>query len=79
MYLEALAALRRGGVEFLIGGAHALAPYTGIVRDTKDLDVFLRKEDCDSALAVLARRASRPSSRSRTGWGRRMPGIASSI
>ena len=53
VYLEALAALRQGGVEFLIGGAHALAPYTGIVRDTKDLDVFLRKEDCESALAVL--------------------------
>ena len=54
VYLEALGALRRGGVEFLIGGAHALAPYTGIVRDTKDLDVFLRKEDCERALAVLA-------------------------
>jgi hypothetical protein len=53
VYLEALAALRQGGVEFLIGGAHALAPYTGIARDTKDLDVFLRKEDCKSALAVL--------------------------
>jgi hypothetical protein len=53
VYLEALAALRQGGVEFLIGGAHALAPYTGIVRDTKDLDVFLRKEDCELALAML--------------------------
>ena len=53
VYLEALAALRQGGVEFLIGGAHALAPYTGIIRDTKDLDVFLRKEDCEAALAVL--------------------------
>ena len=54
MYVAALRALRRAGVEFLIGGAHALGPYTGIVRDTKDLDVFLRRRDCDSALAVLA-------------------------
>ena len=53
VYVDALSALRQGGVEFLIGGAHALAPYTGVVRDTKDLDVFLRKEDCDQALAVL--------------------------
>jgi hypothetical protein len=54
VYVEALEALRRGGVEFLIGGAHALGPYTGIVRDTKDLDVFLRRQDCEAALAVLA-------------------------
>ena len=54
VYVAALRALRRAGVEFLIGGAHALGPYTGIVRDTKDLDVFLRRRDCDSALAVLA-------------------------
>jgi hypothetical protein len=53
VYLEALGALRDAGVEFLIGGAHALAPYTGIVRDTKDLDVFLRKRDCVRALAAL--------------------------
>ena len=54
VYVVALQALRRAGVEFLIGGAHALAPYTGIARDTKDLDVFLRRQDCERALAVLA-------------------------
>jgi hypothetical protein len=53
IYVAALEALHGGGVEFLIGGAHALVPYTGIFRDTKDLDVFLRKEDCEKALAVL--------------------------
>jgi hypothetical protein len=53
VYLDALGALRRSGVEYLIGGAHALAPYTGIVRETKDLDVFLRKQDCAAALAAL--------------------------
>ena len=54
VYVLALQALHRAGVEFLIGGAHALAPYTGIVRDTKDLDVFLRRQDCERGLAVLA-------------------------
>jgi hypothetical protein len=53
VYLEALGTLREAGVDFMIGGAHALAPYTGIVRDTKDLDVFLRRQDCGPALAVL--------------------------
>jgi hypothetical protein len=53
IYRAALEALHGAGVEFLIGGAHALAPYTGIFRDTKDLDVFLRKDDCEHALAVL--------------------------
>src|SRR4026209_328998 len=54
VYVLALQALHRAGVEFLIGGAHALAPYTGTVRDTKALDVFLRRQDCERALAVLA-------------------------
>ena len=54
VYTRALQALRQAGVDFLIGGAHAVAPYTGIVRDTKDLDVFLRRQDCEPALAVLA-------------------------
>jgi hypothetical protein len=53
VYVEALEALRRAGVEFLIGGAHALGPYAGILRDTKDLDVFLRQRDCETALATL--------------------------
>jgi hypothetical protein len=53
VYIDALEALRGAGVEFLVGGAYALAPYTGVFRDTKDLDVFLRKEDCETALAVL--------------------------
>jgi hypothetical protein len=54
IYLAALHALRRARVEFLIGGAYALAPYTGVVRDTKDLDVFIRRRDCEAALSALA-------------------------
>jgi hypothetical protein len=53
VYVTALRTLREAGIEFMVGGAHALAPYTGVVRDTKDLDVFLRRRDCEPALAAL--------------------------
>ena len=53
VYVMALDTLRRAEIEFLLGGAHALAPYTGVLRDTKDLDVFLRQRDCERALAAL--------------------------
>lgn len=39
-------------VEFLVGGAYALAHYTGIVRDTKDFDLFLRPRDVSAALTI---------------------------
>jgi hypothetical protein len=53
LYVLALETLKRARVDFLVGGAHALNPYAGVVRDTKDLDVFLRRRDCDAALAAL--------------------------
>src|SRR4051812_1066855 len=53
-YLEALAAMRDSGVPFLVGGAYALGHYTGIVRHTKDLDLFVRPEDSQRTLDVLA-------------------------
>lgn len=53
MYAAALGALREAGVECLVGGAWALERYTGLARDTKDLDVFVRPGDCARALEVL--------------------------
>lgn len=53
-YARALETLDRSGVPFLLGGAYALAQYTGVVRHTKDIDVFMRREDVDVALTVLA-------------------------
>lgn len=47
--------LRENRVEFLVGGAYALAHYTGIVRDTKDFDLFLRPADVSLALAIWKR------------------------
>jgi hypothetical protein len=53
-YVKALTVLRDAGVEYLVGGSFALQPYTGVVRDTKDLDIFIRPADCQRACAVLA-------------------------
>ncbi|MDI3341862.1 MAG: nucleotidyltransferase family protein [Sphaerobacter sp.] len=53
-YVRALCALRDAGVPHLVGGALALHHYTGIWRNTKDLDLFLRPADRDAALAALA-------------------------
>jgi predicted nucleotidyltransferase len=44
--------LQDKNVEFLVGGAYALAHYTGIARDTKDFDLFLRPADVPTALAI---------------------------
>jgi len=53
-YVAALNLLRDAGVPFLVGGAYAFERYTGISRDTKDLDVFVRPRDRRWALDVLA-------------------------
>jgi hypothetical protein len=53
-YRRSLLALHRAKVPHLVGGAYALAPYTGIARRTKDLDIFLREADCARALEVLS-------------------------
>jgi len=50
---EALRALAGSNVPFLVAGAYAFFEYTGIFRDTKDLDVFLRRADLDAAFQVL--------------------------
>ncbi|HVI76476.1 MAG TPA: hypothetical protein VM683_15935 [Anaeromyxobacteraceae bacterium] len=50
---DAIAALREAEVPFLVAGAYAYFEYTGIFRDTKDLDVFVRRRDVDGAFAAL--------------------------
>ena len=46
--------LDAGGVPFLVGGAYAFTPVTGIPRSTKDFDLFVAKDDIGRALDVLA-------------------------
>lgn len=52
-YLTALAALAEAKVPYLLGGAYAFAHYTGIVRHTKDLDLFVKPVDAPRALEAL--------------------------
>jgi hypothetical protein len=52
---RALEVLQQAGIEPMVGGAYALRAHTGIWRDTKDLDLFVRKDQIKQALDVLAR------------------------
>jgi hypothetical protein len=53
---DAMSAFHEAAIPFLVGGAYALAVYTGIERYTKDFDVFVRESDVERALEVLADR-----------------------
>ncbi len=53
-YRKAVRTLNGAGARFLVGGAYALAHYTGIRRHTKDFDLFVRQEDCGHILKLLA-------------------------
>jgi hypothetical protein len=52
-YRRTLHVLSDAGVAFLVGGSHAFLEYTGIVRNTKDFDLFLRRDDLDRAMEAL--------------------------
>lgn len=52
-YRTALNHLAEGGVPFMVGGAYALREYAGIVRDTKDLDIFCKPDDHPGILGLL--------------------------
>ena len=53
VYEEAIATLNADGVPYLLGGALAFNAYTGIWRDTKDIDVFCKPSDASRVLAAL--------------------------
>jgi hypothetical protein len=52
-YRDALRTLNAARLPFLVGGAYALERYTGIGRHTKDLDIFVRRTDCERVLALF--------------------------
>ncbi len=58
-YQEALQLLLKHQSPVLIGGAFALYHYTGIYRDTKDLDLFCKAEDYPSILKLLSQHGYR--------------------
>ena len=54
-YRQILRMLIRSDTSFLVGGAFAFGCYTGIVRDTKDIDVFVLPQDTEKVLDLLGR------------------------
>lgn len=53
-YREAMEALTKAGVPFLVGGSFAFLHQSGIDRSTKDLDLFVRPEDIHKLLDACA-------------------------
>ena len=54
-YLRTMSALNEAGLPYLVGGGYAFGHYTGIQRDTKDFDIFVRRDDYDDIMRVLSR------------------------
>jgi hypothetical protein len=55
-YADVLECLSHGGLPFLVGGAFAYVHYSGLARETKDLDLFVTRDDVDAALSLLEAR-----------------------
>lgn len=55
-YCKAMETLQQAGVPFLVGGAYAYARYTGVVRHTKDFDVFIDPADFERALEAFTKK-----------------------
>ena len=53
-YAAALRGLNQRQVPYLVGGTYAYCHYTQISRPTKDLDLFVLREDRDRALEALS-------------------------
>jgi hypothetical protein len=54
-YRAAIRRLQTEKISFLVGGAYALEVHTGIVRRTKDFDIFMLERDVRRTLDVLSR------------------------
>ena len=52
-YKRAIGALNQGGIPFVVTGAYAIYEYTGIYRETKDLDLFVEPARVVDAAHVL--------------------------
>lgn len=56
LFQEVLLAMNEHQVPYAVSGAFALYQHTGIARFTKDLDLFLTREDVQQALGLLSER-----------------------
>lgn len=55
-YIEGLRLLVESGIPFLLSGTYAVTAYTGIVRPTKDLDIFCKASDYPRILSYFHER-----------------------
>jgi hypothetical protein len=55
LHRRSVIALRDADVPFLIGGAYVVEAYTGVSRQTKDFDLYLRPQHVDPAIQALKR------------------------
>ena len=53
-YVDLLRTLDDAELPYLVGGGYAMAHYTGIPRQTKDLDIYIYARDRDRALDLLS-------------------------
>jgi hypothetical protein len=54
IYRNAMRIMTEENIPFLVGGAYALRYYAGVVRDTKDFDIFILRKDCNRLLRLFA-------------------------
>jgi len=54
-YIDALKKLQETGIPFLVGGAFAFSHYSHVPRDTKDVDIFVKPDDCPRVLEAFAK------------------------
>jgi hypothetical protein len=58
-YVDAMKTLDGAKIPYCVGGGYAMAYYTGIARNTKDLDFFVKESDHQRILQVLGERGYR--------------------
>jgi hypothetical protein len=54
VYSDAIASLRNAEIDFLVGGGFGLSIYTNRLRDTKDIDFFVRPNQTPRAVDALS-------------------------
>ena len=53
VFADVLRLLNRERVPYVVGGAFAVGYYTGLWRDTKDMDLFLERKNVGKAMRIL--------------------------
>src|SRR5579872_4743317 len=54
-YIQAIRQLQETNIPFLVGGAFAFSNFSHVPRETKDIDVFVKPDDCPRVLDAFER------------------------